>query len=148
MYPLPFGNLPLSHPSTPWNFRDPPWGGYGYFLEPHNVPVDCDQTRNILPSLPERSGIILLKLKRKIQFGGHVHFEAARPEFIMTALNWLKANNFLYKDIQIDCTNISTKLTSIMNDEVDNTNSLPINSQNNSANSDNFVNVGVNSLTK
>ena len=42
-----------------------------------NVPVDCDQTRNILPSLPERSGIILLKLKRKIQFGGHVYFEAA-----------------------------------------------------------------------
>ena len=37
MYPLPFGNLPLSHPSTPWNFRDPPWGGYGYFLEPHIV---------------------------------------------------------------------------------------------------------------
>ena len=65
----------------------------------------------------------------------------------MTALNWLKANNILYKDIQIDCTNISTKLTSIINDKVDNTNSLPINSQNNGANSDNFVNVGINSLT-
>ena len=25
--PFPFGDLPLSHPSTPWNFRDPPWGG-------------------------------------------------------------------------------------------------------------------------
>ena len=37
--------------------------------------------------------------------------------------------------------------TSILNDKVDNTNSIPINSQNNSANSDNFVNVGVNSLT-
>ena len=34
-----------------------------------------------------------------------------------------------------------------MKDEVDNTNSSPTNSQNNSANSDNFVNVGVNSLT-
>ena len=65
----------------------------------------------------------------------------------MTALNWLKANNILYKDVQIDCTNISTKLTSIMNDEVDNTNLLSINSQNDSANSDNFVIVGVNSLT-
>ena len=101
----------------------------------------------MLPRPPERSGIILSKLKRKIQFRGYVYFEAARPEFIMTALNWLKANNILYKDIQIDCTNISMKLTSIMNDEVDNTNSLPINSQNNNANSDNFVNVGVNSLT-
>ena len=111
-----------------------------------NVPVDCDQTYNILPHPPERSGIILLKLKRKIQFRGHIYFEAVRPEFIMTAFNWLKANNILYKDIQIDCTNISMKLTSIINDEVDNTNSLPINSLNNSANSDNFVNVGVNSL--
>ena len=28
-----------------------------------NVPVNCDQTRKILPRPPERSGIILLKLK-------------------------------------------------------------------------------------
>ena len=121
--------------------------------------VDCDQTYNILPHPPEKSGIILLKLKRKIQVRGHVYFEAVRPEFVTTALNWLKANNILYKDIQIDCTNISTELTSIMNDEeIDHTNSLPINSpQNNlekntyenainSANSYNSVNVGVNSL--
>ena len=57
-----------------------------------NVPVDCDQTCNILPSPPERSSIIiLLKLKRKIQFRGPVYFEAVRPEFVMKALNWLKS---------------------------------------------------------
>ena len=96
------------------------------------VPVDYDQTCNILPRPPEISGIILLKLKRKIHFRGHVYFEAVRPEFVMTALNWLKAYNILYKDIQIDCTNISTELTSIMNDEeIDHTNSLPINSPQN-----------------
>ena len=77
-----------------------------------NVPVECDQTGNILPCPPERSGIILLKLKRKLPFRGHVYFEAVRPEFVMTALNWLKANSPLYKDIQIDCTNIGTDLTS------------------------------------
>ena len=27
--PVPFGNLPLSDPPTPQNFRDPPWGGEG-----------------------------------------------------------------------------------------------------------------------
>ena len=77
----------------------------------------------------------------------------------MTALNWLKVNNILYKNIQINCTTISTELTSIMNDdEVDHTNSLPINFCQNSlekntyenaldnANSDNSVNVGINSL--
>ena len=31
---LPFRNLPLSDPPIPRNFCDPPWGGYGYFLEP------------------------------------------------------------------------------------------------------------------
>ncbi|RMX43161.1 hypothetical protein pdam_00009737 [Pocillopora damicornis] len=33
------------------------------------------------------------------------------PEFIMSALNWLKVSNPLYKDIQIDCSNISEELT-------------------------------------
>ena len=76
-----------------------------------NVPIECDQTCNILPRPPERSGIILLKLKRKLQFRGHVYFEAVRPEFVVTALNWLKANNPLHKNIQIDCANIGIELT-------------------------------------
>ena len=45
MYPLPFQNLSLLDPPTPRKFRDPPWGGYGYFLEPHNMnkkkPQEC-----------------------------------------------------------------------------------------------------------
>ena len=60
---------------------------------------------------PERSGIILLKLKRKLQFRGHVYFQAVRPHFVLQALQWLKANNILYKDIQIDVNNIVTNLT-------------------------------------
>ena len=58
------------------------------------------------------SGIIVIELKRKLHFRGvHVYFEAVRPEFIMSALNWLKVSNPLYKDIQIDCSNISEELT-------------------------------------
>ena len=41
----------------------------------------------------------------------------ARPEFIMTALNWLTANNPLYKDIQIDCGNIDVQLTGMAHNE-------------------------------
>lgn len=37
-----------------------------------NVPVECDQTCNILPRPTERSGIILLKLKRKLEFRGQI----------------------------------------------------------------------------
>ena len=82
-----------------------------------NVPVNCDETCNILPHPPERSGIILLKLKRKLQFRGHVYFQPVRPEFIMTALHWLTANNPLYKDIQIDCGNIDVQLTDMTHNE-------------------------------
>ena len=60
---------------------------------------------------PERSGIILLKLKRKLQFRGHVYFQAVRPHFVLQALQWLKANITLHKDIQIDVNDIDTNLT-------------------------------------
>ena len=45
-----------------------------------NVPVDCDHTCNQLPHPPDRSSIIMLKLKKKLQFRGHVYFQAVRPE--------------------------------------------------------------------
>lgn len=41
-----------------------------------NVPVDCDQTCSVLPRPSERSGIIMLKLKRKLSCRGHVYFQA------------------------------------------------------------------------
>ena len=47
------------------------------------------------PRPPDRSGIIMLKLKRQLQFKGHVYFEAVRPAFIQAALTWLKENNKL-----------------------------------------------------
>ena len=39
-----------------------------------NVPVEYDQTCNQLPHLPDRSCIIILELKRKLQSRGHVYF--------------------------------------------------------------------------
>ena len=39
-----------------------------------NVPVDCDQTCNVLPRPSEMSGIIMLKLKRKLAFRSEVIF--------------------------------------------------------------------------
>jgi hypothetical protein len=78
-----------------------------------NVPVECSQTCNVLPRPPDRSGIILLKLKRKLQFRGHVYFQAVRPQIVINALNWLVANNPLYKNIQIHCGNISSDLTNL-----------------------------------
>ena len=73
------------------------------------------------------SGIIVIELKRKLHFRGvHVYFEAVRPEFIMSALNWLKASNPLYKDIQTDCSNIVVELTNMTQANNDDTNLLAI----------------------
>ena len=47
-----------------------------------NILVECDQTCNILPRPPERSGIILLKLKRKLEFRSHVYFQAVHPQVV------------------------------------------------------------------
>ena len=78
-----------------------------------NVPVECDKTCQTLPRAPGSSGIILLKLKRKLQFRGHVYYQAVRPEIVLNALNWLKANNELYKTITIDIDRIDRNLTTL-----------------------------------
>ena len=75
------------------------------------MPVDCDQTCNVLPRPPERSGIIMLKLKRKLSFRGHVYFQAVRPDIILNALNWLRDNNPFYGSITINIKNIDINLT-------------------------------------
>ena len=82
-----------------------------------NVPVECDETCKVLPRPPERSGIIMLKLKRKLEFRAHVYFQAVRPQFILDALNWLKLNNPLYNNITIYINNISANLTSLEQDD-------------------------------
>ena len=59
---------------------------------------------------PERSGIIMLKLKRNLQFRGHVYFQAVRPELIVNALNWLKQNN---SDVTTDINHIDKNLQNL-----------------------------------
>jgi len=85
-----------------------------------NIPVECDQTCNHLPRAPESSGIIRLKLKRKLHCRGHVYFQGVRPQFLQEALCWLKDNNPLYQDIVIDFTNFDENLTTLHDgDDVD-----------------------------
>ena len=85
-----------------------------------NVPVECDQTCNQLPHQPDRSCVIIIKLKRKLQSGRQVYFEASRPELIQQVLNWLKVHNPFYKDVLIDINNIDSNLTTLQNDADDN----------------------------
>ena len=82
-----------------------------------NVPVSCEETCRVLPRPPDSSGIIMLKLKRKLQFRGHVYFQAVRPEVVLHALQWLKRNNELYENVVINLHNIDRELSSLGNHE-------------------------------
>ena len=78
-----------------------------------NVPVSCEQTCYVLPRPRDSSGIIMLKLKRKLQFRGHVYFQAVRPEVVLHALQWLQGNNELYQNVAINLRNIDHELSSL-----------------------------------
>ena len=78
-----------------------------------NVPVSCEETCQVLPRPPDSSGIIMLKLKRKLEFRGHVYFQAVRPELVLHALQWLQQNNELYKKVSIKLENIDHELSSL-----------------------------------
>ena len=87
-----------------------------------NVPVDTNEVYNILPRASDSTGIIMVKLKRKLIYNGHVLFEPVRPDAIRRVLQYLKVNNPFYHDIVIDTDNIDPNLLSFQNDDADETN--------------------------
>ena len=65
-----------------------------------NVPVQAGQVCDALPRTPSEAGFLPLKLKRKVEYSGHVNFQYIRPNRVKEAFRWLKANNPLYSDIE------------------------------------------------
>jgi hypothetical protein len=63
----------------------------------------------------------MLKLKRKLEFRGHVYFQAVRPQFIENALNWLKLNNPLYFNVTTEMNNINVNLKNLEQNEMSDT---------------------------
>ena len=55
--------------------------------------------------------MVVVKLKQKLSYRGHVYLEAMHPESVHMALKYLKENNPLYRDIHIDVNNIPNELT-------------------------------------
>lgn len=77
-----------------------------------NVPVNPEETCSILPRLPPSSTCITVKLKRRIEYKGHVIVQSIRPWKILESLQYLKdvEKNPHYEDVIIndnwkeDCT--------------------------------------------
>ena len=67
-----------------------------------NVPADLGPVCNLLPRLPPDAHIVSLKLKRKLEYKQAYLHDTIRPEKVITALNYLKNNNPLYADIEIN----------------------------------------------
>ena len=67
-----------------------------------NVPADLGPACDLLPHIPDDAHIISLKLKRKLEYKQVYIHDTVRPEKVLTALNYLKNNNSLYSDIQIN----------------------------------------------
>ena len=78
-----------------------------------NIPIDINDVSTVLPRNPDSNGIILVKLKRKLEYRGHVYFEGVRPEFVAGLLEYLKLNNHLYSDVIINAQNIPNELINL-----------------------------------
>ena len=84
-----------------------------------NVPIDTADIVNVLPGGPDSNGLVVVKLKRKLCYRGHAYFELVRPELIYQALTYLKENNTLYSDININLGNMPNNLLSLSDDDSD-----------------------------
>ena len=78
-----------------------------------NVLIDIIDTATSLPRIVDNNSIILVKLKRKLEYNGHVYFESVSRQFINDLLHYLKINNQLYRDISLNIENIPRNLLSI-----------------------------------
>ena len=67
-----------------------------------NVPTDLTPVCTLLPRLPSQTQMVPMKLKRKLCCKGHYMYQYIRPAKVLAALQWLKSNNPLYRDIEIN----------------------------------------------
>ena len=94
-----------------------------------NVPIDISEVHKILPRGADSNGLISVKLKRKLAYRGHVYFEPVRPEHVLHALEFLKANNPLYQDVVIAIEQIPSELVST-DDDIEQDQTLEIHDDN------------------
>ena len=72
-----------------------------------NFPIDTTNVTNTLPRPADGNGLVIVKLKCKLEYQCHVLFEPVRPVFLKSILNYLKTNNHLYQDVVINTEYIS-----------------------------------------
>ena len=76
-----------------------------------NVPIENEDVSSLLPRASDSNGIVIVKLKRKLEYKGHMYFESVRRQFIFNLLNYL--HNNLYTGITINTENISNSMSTL-----------------------------------
>ena len=66
------------------------------------VPSSVQETTKALPRPMKESELIEVKLKRKLQYKGHVQYKKIDTAKLQIALDYLKKNNPHYADVEID----------------------------------------------
>ena len=75
-----------------------------------NISTDSNNIANVLPQGADSNGLLVVKLKRKLNYCGHVYFEVVHSKIIYQALMYLKQSNSLYHDIGLALNNIPRNL--------------------------------------
>ena len=85
-----------------------------------NIPViEVDVNCNTLPRPTDSNGLLIVKLKRKLEYESHVIFEAVRPALIAQFLEFLNLYNHLYSDIEINYNNIPVDMLGCHNEKLE-----------------------------
>ena len=83
-----------------------------------NIPIKTMHFTNTLPQGADSSELLMVKSKRKLNFQGHVYFQAVPPESIYVTLSYLKENNVLHSNIDIDMATLPISLTNLSDKEL------------------------------
>ena len=67
-----------------------------------NVPTEASNLCEVLPRPADSNGLILIKIKKHLNYRGHVAFEPVRPTIVYEANRFLKDHNKLYSDVLVN----------------------------------------------
>ena len=73
---------------------------------------NIDNNGNFLPNPSNSNGVTIVELKRKAACRSHLFFEPVRPRLIESSLQYLKKQNHLCGNIEIEIENIPEELLS------------------------------------
>ena len=67
-----------------------------------NVPIETSNICKMLPRPADSNGLILVKLKRHLNYRVHVIFEPVNPFFVNEPIQFLKDHNKLYSHVLVN----------------------------------------------